>query len=412
MTRPSAAGAQQVGTARSIVPILPTVQHYDWGSYRAIPELLGHRESTEPVAELWFGTHPSGASLVADASTTSLADLIAADPVDTLGSATLQRFGPHLPFLLKILAAEKPLSLQVHPSVSQARAGFADELSRCIPAGAPTRNYRDDNHKPELLCALTEFWALAGFRPVKGSVALLRDFGLLDCALFRGLNHPARDLRGAVEAILAGDRETVRAATATAWSAAHRIVSARSAWYNEARWFLRMAETAPDDPGLLIALLLNLVRLEPGQFIFVPAGQVHAYLYGTGVEIMASSDNVLRCGLTTKHVDSAELVRIADFSNSPVFIQNPVRSATGELVFNAPIEDFALSRFDVTLGQTIALNGVGPQIILCVNGTVTLSADGSRTQVSSGHATFVPAGQAVSMTGSGTAFRATTNVSA
>ena len=398
---------------RAVTPIVPTIQHYDWGSHRSIPELLGHAESPRPVAELWFGAHPSGPSLVAgEASNTTLAELIAADPIDALGSASVQRFGPRLPFLLKLLAAEKPLSLQVHPSLSQARAGFADELARCVPAQAPNRNYRDDNHKPELLCALTDFWALTGFRPVEVSVVLLRAFGLVDAVPFRSLIHPSRDLRGTVEGILTGDRDAVRAAIATAWAGAHRIVSARSPWYNEARWFLRMAEMKPEDPGLLIALLLNLVRLEPGQFIFVPAGQVHAYLHGTGVEIMASSDNVLRCGLTAKRVDSAELIRVADFSETAGSVQNPVRSSGGELVFNAPIEDFALSRFEVVLGRTESLDRSGPRIILCVDGTVTLSSPGTRTTLSGGNAAFVPAGRpvSVSVSGSGTAFLATTNI--
>ena len=171
-----------------------------------------------------------------------------------------------------------------------------------------------------------------------------------------------------------------------------------------------MAETAPDDPGLIIALLLNLVRLEPGQFIFVPPGQVHAYLHGTGVEIMASSDNVLRCGLTSKHVDGAELVRIADFSDATVAIQRPVRSATGAMEFDAPVEDFALTRFEVLPGHTVALAESGPQIILCMNGTVTVSSHGVRATVSSGQAAFVPAGRPVTLSGSGTTFRATTNI--
>ena len=208
MTRPSAARFPHVETAPAVVPILPKVQNYDWGSRRAIPELLGHHESSEPVAELWFGTHPSGPSIVAhDASGTSLADLIAADPLDTLGAEAIHRFGPRLPFLLKVLAADKPLSLQVHPSADQARAGFADELGRCVPAEAPFRNYRDENHKPELLCALTEFCALAGFRPAELSVALLRSFGLADTCPFVNLIHPTQDLRNTVEAILASDRK-------------------------------------------------------------------------------------------------------------------------------------------------------------------------------------------------------------
>ena len=438
MTGPATVFGSRVRTtpARAVTPIRATVQNYDWGSRQAIPALLGHGESDLPVAELWFGTHPSGPSIVAGtASPSTLAELIAADPIDALGSTCVHRFGPRLPFLLKLLSAERPLSLQVHPSMNQARAGFADESARCVPADAPTRNYRDDNHKPELLCALTEFWALAGFRPVETTLALLEAFAVSDAGPFSGLFHPTRDIRGVVEGILAGDREAVRAVIAAAWAGAHRIVSARSRWYNEARWFLRMAELAPDDPGLLIALLLNLVRLEPGQFIFVPAGQVHAYLQGTGVEIMASSDNVLRCGLTSKHVDGPELVRIADFSGSTVVVQNPIRAVGGGLGFDAPVEDFALSRFDVVTGRTVALDGAGPQIIMCVDGSVTVSSDDTRTDdtrtddtrtddtrtddtrtddtrtaLNAGHAAFVRAGQPVRVSGSGTVFRATTNI--
>lgn len=315
---------------------------YAWGSRSAIPALLGEPPSDTPVAELWFGDHPSGPSRVPERNA-SLDEIVAADPVGMLGPSVLSGYGAHLPFLLKILAAERALSTQVHPTKEQAAAAFA--------AGDP--NYSDANHKPELLYALTPFDALCGFRPVAETLELLAALDLPELAFVADLLRGADGLRAAFTDVLAHPRpsDLVDALTPRL-GADERLAGVRLA-----------ATDFPGDIGVLLAVLLNHVRLEPGQAIYLGAGNVHSYLRGTGVEIMASSDNVLRCGLTTKPVDVPELLKIADCTELP-----EPRWPSVDGVFAVPVPDFRLAVVDVEGPGEVA--GAGPRIVLCLSGEV------------------------------------------
>jgi len=365
---------------RPVFPIAGVLRRYEWGSPTAIPELLGVEPDGRPAAELWFGAHPDDPSPAGDQT---LDHLIATNPDGVLGKEAAEAFGPRLPFLLKILAARQALSIQVHPNLEQARAGFAAEDAAGIDRAAPERNYRDPNHKPELICALTPFDALCGFRPVDQTRRLLAE---LDVPALRGLADALAGpdpLRAAFTAALTADEAIATALAArVAGSDDERLTGVRLA-----------AEDFPGDPGVLVALLLNYLRLEPGEAIYLGAGNVHAYLRGTGVEIMANSDNVLRCGLTRKHVDVPELLRITEFAELP----DPRWPAVGGS-FAVPVPDFRLTR--LALDEPAGLDDPGPSIVLCTDGTVRVG----ELALTPGHAAFVSAGTAVTLDGAGTAF--------
>ena len=247
---------------------------------------------------------------------TGLDELIAADPVGLLGRETSERFGGRLPFMLKLLAADKALSIQVHPTIDQARKGFADEEARGVPRDAPERNYRDDNHKPELLCALTDFQAFSGFRPVAPTVELfgeLIDAGADCCGHYRAVLTTSDGLQVGIQLAADVDREQPGRPGRTGAAGRIAVSAGGGEWAPAAAAAVLAGSDFPGDIGAVLALLLNHVRLRPGESIFLGAGNVHAYLRGFGVEILASSDNVLRCGLTPKHVDVAELLQVADF---------------------------------------------------------------------------------------------------
>jgi mannose-6-phosphate isomerase len=368
----------------SIVAIDPVARAYAWGSRTAIPRLLGREPGDQPVAELWFGAHadsPSGTSLG------PLDEMIAADPVEALGAEVAARFGGRLPFLLKILAADHALSIQVHPTLEQAQAGYADEQRRGVAMDAPGRNYRDRNHKPELLCALTDFDALCGFRPAAQTLELLSALAVPELAPVQAALRGASPLRTAF-AMLLDWPEPDRAALISAVTAGCRRLL-DSAWSLAAQATLLAAADFPGDIGAVVALLLNAVRLRPGEAIFLAAGNIHAYLRGMGVEIMANSDNVLRCGLTPKHVDVGEVLRVADFSALAEPRAISIRSATGESLFVTPAPDFALSMLDrVESGRAVEVIEAGPQILLCTGGSVQVGG----LSLGAGQAVFVRAG--------------------
>ena len=379
------------------------VQRYAWGSPTAIPALLDVPADGEPWAELWFGAHPSAPSHLPDSRRLDAA--IAADPTHWLGAAAAHRFDGELPYLVKVLAAAEPLSLQVHPSAAQAAAGFARENERGVPRHSAERHYRDPHHKPEILCALTPFDALCGFRPVDETVALLR---LLARRGARGVE-PLADLLGgaageaaagtlayAVGSLLtmpAGDQRHLVDETAAA------CAGDDSPWAMATGWMLRLAERYPGDAGCVVALLLNCVRLQPGEAIHLDAGALHAYLGGTGVEVMASSDNVLRGGLTSKHVDVRELLDVLDATPLVDPVLRPVADGDGDdgvLRFATRDAEFALSTVTAR-GETVSGDGTadGPEIVLCTAG----GFDGLRR----GEAAIAPAGGGGwSLTGEGT----------
>ncbi|KMS79873.1 MULTISPECIES: mannose-6-phosphate isomerase, class I [Streptomyces] len=374
-----------------------TIRPYAWGSPTAIPHLLGVEPTGEPQAEMWMGAHPGAPSRTERGT---LVEVIKADPERELGARAVARFGPQLPFLLKILAAGAPLSLQVHPDLEQAREGYADEERRGIPVDAPYRNYKDANHKPELICALTEFDGLCGFRDPVGAADLLDGLGVDSLKPYVDLLHAHPEdaaLREVLTAILSADPEEMARTVAEATAACTRLGGAYAPYADIAHHY-------PGDPGVIAAMLLNHVRLQPGEALFLGAGIPHAYLSGLGVEIMANSDNVLRCGLTPKHVDVPELLRIVRFEPSDPGVLRPEASPEGEEVYETPIDEFRLSRYVLPEGGAAHdLTRDTPQILLCTAGTVRAG----ELELRAGQSVFVPAGERAEIAGAGTVFRAT-----
>ena len=377
------------------------IRPYAWGSTTAIPELLGTAPTGQPAAELWLGAHPDDPSLV-PAHDDTLDRLIAADPNAMLGAAGVEKFGPHLPFLLKVLAAETALSIQVHPDLAEAKAGFAAEDARGVARDSPRRNYKDANHKPELLCALTPFDALCGFRPAGPTGRLLDALGVGALAPYREMLAGPDGLRAAFTALL--DLDDPGPLVDEVVGGARRLASADLDWAAEAGWVVRLAGQYPGDIGAVLALLLNLVHLQPGEAIFLAAGNVHAYLHGTGVEVLANSDNVLRCGLTPKHVDVPELLRITDFSSLDQPRWPAREGGDGWRTFEVPVPDFELSVIDLDGGADLAAGG--PQIVLCVEGSARITSRGESVPIPRGRAAFVAAGAPATVTGRGRLFRA------
>ncbi|QFZ75993.1 mannose-6-phosphate isomerase, class I [Streptomyces fagopyri] len=374
-----------------------TVRPYAWGSTTAIPRLLGAEPTGEPQAEMWMGAHPGAPSLTARGP---LTEVIGEDPEKELGHAAVAKFGPRLPFLLKILAAGAPLSLQVHPNLEQAREGYEDEERRGIPVDAPHRNYKDANHKPELICALTEFDGLCGFRAPDEAAALLAALDVDSLKPYVDLlrAHPQdAALREVLTAVLSADPGEMARTVTEAAAACDRLGGEHAPYADIAHHY-------PGDPGVIAAMLLNHVRLQPGEALFLGAGVPHAYLNGLGVEIMANSDNVLRCGLTPKHVDVPELLRIVRFEASDPGVLRPEESPGGEEVYATPIDEFRLSRYVLAEGAAPHdLTRETPQILLCTAGSVHTDAG----VLTPGRSVFVPAGEKAEVSGSGTIFRAT-----
>ena len=391
-----------------------TVRPYAWGSTTAIPELLGTAPTGEPQAEMWMGAHPGAPSRLtrpAEADTASsgageqaLTDVIAADPERELGAAAVRAFGPRLPFLLKLLAAGAPLSLQVHPDLAQAQHGYADEERRGIPADAPHRTYKDANHKPELICAITPFDGLCGFRRPAEAADLMAALGVDSLKPYVDLlrAHPEEGaLREVLTAILTADPDEMAHTVADAAEAAGRLGGAHAP-------YAQIAHHYPGDPGVIAAMLLNYVQLQPGEAMFLGAGVPHAYLGGLGVEIMANSDNVLRCGLTPKHVDVPELLRIVRFEATEPGILRPEASPTGEELYETPVDEFRLSRYVLPAGGApVDLTAATPQILLCTAGAPQAAGSGGGIGLAPGESVFVPADETVEVSGTGTLFRAT-----
>lgn len=381
---------------------------YAWGSTTAIASLLGRPESGRPEAELWIGAHPdspSVAHLPEDGSRSPLDALISSDPEHFLGAESVSAFGPRLPFLAKILAAAQPLSLQVHPSLEQAREGFARENEAGIDPHAAHRNYRDDNHKPEMILALTPFEALCGFRPAAETRKILQHVAAafhgggqapeLLRALLDDLDGPDEGaaLRRAFERLITGGTDV---AEETALVVAALVSGAPLEPYQaELGTAISLNEKYPGDPGVLISLLLNRISLKPGQAVYLPAGNVHAYLHGLGVEVMASSDNVLRGGLTPKHVDVPELLRTIDFHPVAVPMLDAEKTVLDQDIFRPPFREFQLQRIE--LGPDagpVPLAQAGPAVIIVVAGDVYLDSPKGDLQLSRGGSAFIAAAEA------------------
>lgn len=388
------------------------IQPYPWGSKTAIPEFLGTEATGDPQAELWLGAHPSAPAKLTDAESSQadgrpLDAVITADPRGWVGDEPVRRFGDRLPFLMKVLAAAQPLSLQAHPTREQAEEGFAREEAAGIDRGAPDRTYKDDWPKPEALCALGDFDALCGFREPAETYALFEQLGVPEALdLVRPLQSGGSaeleqvfgDLLRMPDAARVVD-EVVRAAA--------RCVGEPGPLGAFARTATEVAGFYPGDPGVLGALIMNRVRLGRYEALYLPAGNLHAYLRGLGVEIMANSDNVLRGGLTGKHIDVDELLRLLDFTPGwagPVPVE---QQAPGRYAYRTPAPEFALWRLAVdegpAAGVDVPASGLG-RVLLVVDGTVTVHAPGAELRLARGQSVFLQPSESVTVTGDGTAF--------
>lgn len=394
----------------AIYPLRNPVQNYLWGSTSDIPQLLGTANPrNEPVAELWLGAHPKAPSTVLrEQGEQNLVELIRAEPDAVLGADTVKRFGPRLPFLLKVLAAEKALALQVHPTEAQAADGFERENALGIQLGDQQRNYVDRNHKPELICALGPFDCLVGFRSIKEIAAELRSMELQTIeqeidGFTRWQNPDA--LQRLFESILSMERGRRQRLVR---EVVEKAMAAEGGRY---RWIVELDRQYPGDIGVLSPLLLNLLRLDPGQAVYLAPGTVHAYLGGMGIELMANSDNVARGGLSARHVDRLEFLRILRYNDRLVEPLNPVEAKRGLDRYEVPASDFRLFRIRLERGlRYTAEQNRAVEILICTRGRAKLRVDahGADYGIQGGDSFLVPAeSPAYTVEGEGTLFKAT-----
>jgi len=384
------------------------VKNYAWGSPTAIPAILGTVPDETPQAEYWLGAHDSAPAKV-DGTTL---DRLLADEPQLLGGPVNERFGGKLPFLMKILAAAQPLSLQAHPSAEQAEAGFAAEEARGVPVDDPKRTFKDTWPKPEVLVALSPFEALAGFRDPKRTVALFDELQPREPleSLIGPLRHRGAEAGLAevfLECLCPDDEHKAMVNGVLAAALPHE--HDKSPLGDFARLALRLNEFYPSDPGILAALLLNHFTLKPGQGLRVQADVLHAYVQGTGIEIMASSDNVVRGGLTHKHIDVKALVDLLDFSPSTPQIITPTPVGGGLARYQTPDEQFALWRAELSPDRTVTLPAQQmSRILLVIEGHVdVMDARGQhKAELVQGQSAFFDAGEDVTLKGSCLAFLA------
>ena len=351
---------------------------------------------------MWFGAHPADPALLeTDHGEVSLLDAVTADPVGQLGSGARARFGDVLPFLVKVLAADEPLSLQAHPSAAQALEGYRREERQGIPLSSPQRNYRDTSPKPELLVALQPFEALAGFRQASRTAELLTALAVADLDPFIDLLSDQSDadgLRALFTTWITAPQPDLDVLVPAVLDGAIQYVSSGAAEFlAEAKTVLELGERYPGDAGVLAALLLNRITLAPGEAIFVPAGNLHTYLRGFALEVMANSDNVLRGGLTPKHVDVPELLRVLDFTPSAEAQLRPhIRSEGCARVYETPADEFTVTQLALEgdyLGHEVdaASSHDGPQILVCTQGCATVHGKSDTLTLSHGAAAWVAA---------------------
>ena len=370
-------------------------QHYAWGSKTFIPKLMGEPlPSEKPQAELWMGAHPKAPSQVlCDGEWISLPEWIRKDPEGILGETVAKEFSNQLPFLFKVLAADKPLSIQAHPGRAQAREGFTRENGMKIPRDASHRNYKDKNHKPEMICALTPFWLLNGFRKIEDLIALTGKIGapsLTETAIPLQGQGGAAGLKVFFTHLMNMDQGTQRQLIA---EVVHHC-DTLSTTDPELEWIRKLNQKYPGDMGVLSPILMNLVKLEPGEGFFTPSGRLHAYLEGAGMELMANSDNVIRGGLTGKTTDVPELLKILDFAPSEVNILEPERLKRGEEVYHTPAKEFLLSVISVFKGSLFeSPQRRSVEIMTCLEGIARISdlGTGDSLSLTKGTAIIVPA---------------------
>lgn len=372
---------------------------YPWGSTTAIPHFLGQEPSGVPVAELWFGAHPLGSAEVqerpdspdAHLAGEKLLRVISNAPEEWLGPSTQYAFGNGLPYLMKLIAPASPLSLQVHPNKEQARRGYAREQGRSLVPDDPGRIYRDWNHKPEMLYALEPFEAFAGFsvrRQVRGLLEGMKSSlaGRLDRRLRLAAG---RGMRPVVAWLL--DEEggpSPEEVMEFCFECASRLASGGSPAPILDAMIVNLCAAFPGDPGIAVSFLMNPVRLRPGEALFIPPGTLHSYHSGLGLELMANSDNVIRAGLTAKHIDREQLIEAGTFDAHPPLRIAPECPSPQMRRFAAPVEDFLLTVADLD-GDAVPLPGSGPRLIICLRGNPQVTSLRGDAALSRGECVFL-----------------------
>jgi len=368
------------------------IQDYAWGDKNALNELFGIKNpDNKPQAEIWMGAHPKAPSTVVDGDKrVSLIDFVSENPEAVLGKQVSADFAGKLPFLYKVLSAGEPLSIQSHPTLEQAKVGFAKDNAAGIELTAFNRNYKDDNHKPELICALTPFKAMNGFREISEIIALFEELNLSSVnealELFRAA--PTKEgLKTFYTWMMNLDEESVKTLTAEAIAACE---SHKGNLAFETLLFLNTFYS--NDIGIMCAVMLNVVELKPGEAVYLDAGELHAYIQGTGMEIMANSDNVLRGGLTPKFVDVPELLSTLSFNSGKVTILTPQATATsGESIYPTPVPEFDFSVINVDGGTYESTTDRTVEILFCGKGEGVITAGGAETKLAPGKSFLVPA---------------------
>lgn len=366
------------------------ILEYAWGSHSAIQDLMDQAPTDSPWAELWMGAHRKAPSQIYfNDKWTPLDTLIQKFPADILGKPVAKKFHNTLPYLFKILAADQPLSVQAHPNKTQAIKGFDRENKLQIPKNAPHRNYKDDQHKPEIICALTPFTGLKGFRNISSIIKMLET--LCPTSLRNELeilknNHLKQFFKSLFEL---PEKNKIKVI--------HEAVKNAKAQFLQTKilkWILKLYEKYPKDIGILSPVILNLFSLDPGQALFLPAGELHAYLDGLGIELMANSDNVLRGGLTPKHVDVSELLNVLNFTETKIDILLPQPISSNEMQYPIFASEFSLSKIIVNNNLEYASpQNRSVEILLCTKGSVHVatSADMETVFLEKGKSILIPA---------------------
>jgi mannose-6-phosphate isomerase len=371
--------------------LINSIQEYAWGSQTAIQDLLGSPHTGKPWAELWLGAHPKAPSRVDFMGEWVALDLLIDQYAESiLGNPVAEKFKNTLPYLFKILAADRPLSIQAHPGARDAKEGFLRENALKIPLNTAIRNYKDDRHKPECICAITPFWALKGFRDVSTIIRIIET--LCPSGLFKELTGLKSNGRQGLKTFfnslltLSEERKTRLIFEAIENAHIHRNED------DVFPWVIRLYDAYPSDIGILSPALLNLIRLDPGQALFLSSGELHSYLEGLGIELMANSDNVIRGGLTPKHVDVEELLRILNFTETHAQILNPEPYRFGEDRFPLDVDEFSLSRITVLSGITYVSPAIrSAEILLCLQGSASILFDSGRLSLEKGGSVLIPA---------------------
>lgn len=379
-----------------------TIQHYPWGTKNYIPEIIGIAPDGRPHAEYWLGAHPSSPSALGR-NRIALDKHLTQHP-EELGEKALAVFGPQLSFLMKILSAEQPLSIQTHPSRSQAEDGFARQDAENIPLNSPRRIYRDPWPKPELIIALTEFHALSGFREPKQTMELFDGLGVADRLTSVIGPLAAREGSSALAEVFLdilslGEERQHLVDEVCAAAVNHR--NNTGALGDFARTAIELDSFFPGEPGILAALLLNRITLKPGETLFMNPGQLHAYIKGTGIEVMGNSDNVIRGGLTKKHIDINELVQVVEFTSRTPEISRGVPMGPGLEIYRTPCKEFQTWRITPSSSSIALPRTDSARILVTIGGAVRLMSNTDTLDLASGESAYLPAEKEIYVTGSG-----------